>query len=162
MLAPKEPLMINHSCLPWLTQTLRPRGTRGLGKPLFSQLVGWGCIEWPSLSLAAIIKVWCELKLHALLVHPTPKRMPDSGFFLQTVHPLGALCSRKPPLLILARNNSLLTSSVVLWNLQHFFLTPSLYSNYMKQGPWLFPAYKKKEADRPWWLHPQSQKGSGG
>lgn len=87
-----------------------------------------------------------ELKLlHALLVHPTPKRMPDSGFFLQTVHPLGALCSRKPPLLILERNISLLTSSTALCNLQHFFPTPSLYSNYMKQGPLLFPAYKKKK-----------------
>lgn len=84
-----------------------------------------------------------ELKLHALLVHPIPKRLPDSGFFLQTVHPLGALFSRKPPLLILTRNNFLITSSAVLCNLHHFFLTPSLYSNYMKQEPWGFPAYEK-------------------
>lgn len=56
---------------------------------------------------------------------------------------MGALCSRKPPLLILEKNNSLLTSSAALCNLQHFFLIPSLCSNYMKQGPLLFPAYTK-------------------
>lgn len=123
-----------------LAHKLRLIGARGLATLLLSQPLPWGCIRVTIPKSSGL----CKYSV-TLFVHPTSKRMPLSGLFLQIDHPSRIFAPRKSPPLTLARSNLIFpsTSKAVLSNLRYLFLTLSPYSNYMKSGPLLFLADKR-------------------